>query len=363
MFFNETRKAVLAHLISAALGIFLLVNASNVTAGPFPATNRTQSQSAPAPAPDSSCRVLNDANDKLSATPFHMYIAVTRYGTPVPKGEIIFTVDNAYLLNAGTWSPDPQEAKELREEHPDSGGPCRYVRDEAVNGEAAAIYSRHTEWTALAVKKDSQFWVSKSRGLILREETDTIETYKATSASGGTTHLSLRYDYANVQAPPPDSPCQDIDDANYKTDASPFHLYQTFTGSATPNETPVSSEVISLSQSYYGLNGGKWVLIPLQAFDSPADYLKQVYQLTLRNVENRSCQYVRDESVNGESASVYSQHSEYQQGAEKVDAQIWVLKSKGLIVRSEADVDKGGANGKGHVSNHYEYDNIKAPPL
>jgi hypothetical protein len=63
-----------------------------------------------------------------------------------------------------------------------------------VNGESAALYSTHEESTH--GKTDSQNWVSKSKGLILRQEID-IDTGGAT----GKSHISSRYEYSNVQAP------------------------------------------------------------------------------------------------------------------------------------------------------------------
>jgi hypothetical protein len=65
--------------------------------------------------------------------------------------------------------------------------------------------------------------------------------------------------------------------------------------------------------------------------------------------------------VNGESAAVYSAHSESEHG--KNDNQIWVSKGKGLILRQETDLDTGGANGKSHLAVRYQYGNVQAPKL
>jgi hypothetical protein len=57
-----------------------------------------------------------------------------------------------------------------------------------------------------------------------------------------------------------------------------------------------------------------------------------------------TCRYLREESVNGEAAAVYSQHVETEN--DKMDVQVWISKSKGLPLREELDVDVGGKLGK-----------------
>ena len=63
-----------------------------------------------------------------------------------------------------------------------------------MNGKSAALYSTHSE--SEHGKNDNQIWVSKSKGLILRQETDLYS-----NRGNGKTHLSVRYEYSNVQAP------------------------------------------------------------------------------------------------------------------------------------------------------------------
>ena len=70
---------------------------------------------------------------------------------------------------------------------------CRYLREEVVGGEAAAVYSAHSENED--VKSDGQVWISKN-GLPLREELD-IDI-----GDPGKMHHSIRYEYSNVQVPP-----------------------------------------------------------------------------------------------------------------------------------------------------------------
>lgn len=72
-----------------------------------------------------------------------------------------------------------------------------------------------------------------------------------------------------------------------------------------------------------------------------------------------SCQFVRGESVNGESASLYRMQRET--GNFKEDSQIWISKSTGLPLREEQDMDYGGAIGKRHNSGRFEYGNVQPP--
>ncbi len=71
---------------------------------------------------------------------------------------------------------------------------CRLVRDEAVNGEAAALYTAHQQNPD--VKSDSQIWISKSKGVPLKLEMD-----MDVGGAAGKSHRTMRYEYTNVQAP------------------------------------------------------------------------------------------------------------------------------------------------------------------
>jgi hypothetical protein len=72
-----------------------------------------------------------------------------------------------------------------------------------------------------------------------------------------------------------------------------------------------------------------------------------------------TCHYLRDESVNGETAAVYSTHSETEDI--KSDGQIWISKDRGLPLRHELDIEAGGS--KNHHSARYQYGNVQPPRL
>ena len=155
--------------------------------------------------------------------------------------------------------------------------------------------------------------------------------------------------------PGTDSACQAVMDASDKLFTTPYHMFMTEAGAGVGNKTPVSSEIVFSRGVQYILNNGKWSPSPLS--------IVEVKEMTLRNRKNAktSCHYVRDDSVSGETAALYSTHDDTAHG--KSDNQIWISKSKGLILRQEMDIDTGGANGKTHLSVHYEYSNVQAPKL
>jgi hypothetical protein len=84
---------------------------------------------------------------------------------------------------------------EARSGNPTTKHSCRYVREEAVNGEATVVYAAHSE--SEYAKVDMTVWISKSKGLTVRQDVD-----MDVGGLMGKSHTSSRYDYTNV-APPP----------------------------------------------------------------------------------------------------------------------------------------------------------------
>jgi hypothetical protein len=60
-----------------------------------------------------------------------------------------------------------------------------------------------------------------------------------------------------------------------------------------------------------------------------------------------TCSYLRDEVVDGQAAAVYRER--YQSKTGSTDAQIWISKTSGLLLREEQDGNVTG-KGKGHIS-------------
>jgi len=74
-------------------------------------------------------------------------------------------------------------------------GACSSVRDEAVDGEMATLYKVRSQSSASTV--DTQIWISKSRGLPLKQ----INDVDVSGGDRGKSHTEIRYEYTNVTAP------------------------------------------------------------------------------------------------------------------------------------------------------------------
>ena len=155
---------------------------------------------AAAHAADDTCKVLFDADRKMLVTAHHSYS--TRLSPDKKQSradEAIYTggLNGAvYILVSGKWQRSgmgPEDALKQKEENiRNTKASCHYVRDEAVNGDSAAMYSIHTE--SEDDKSDGSIWISKSRGMPVREEIDM-------GGSPDKMHMVVRYDYSNVRAP------------------------------------------------------------------------------------------------------------------------------------------------------------------
>jgi hypothetical protein len=147
--------------------------------------------------------------------------------------------------------------------------------------------------------------------------------------------------FANI-----DSTCQPIVDANLKTLKTPYYAYS----SVSVNGQSYKSEVIFVGGTEYSQTEGNWTADPVSAddLDKRAEAERDVHSTT-------SCQHVRDESINGETAAVCSSHST---GG---DQTLWISKSMGVILRSEVDAGRGAA--KTHSSTRYEYSNVQKPKM
>lgn len=144
--------------------------------------------------------------------------------------------------------------------------------------------------------------------------------------------------------------CQPVFDALTKVVTTASHSYSTHTSNGKPN----SGEVIYTQGKVFVRVNGKWMKSP----EDPKQVLEQ--EAEDRKHGTATCQIGREESVNGQRATVYSLHSKTENATE--EAEIWIAKGTGRALREEIDMDVGGgAMGKSHVSIRYEYGNIQPP--
>jgi hypothetical protein len=148
--------------------------------------------------------------------------------------------------------------------------------------------------------------------------------------------------------------CKPVLDANIKNISTPHHLYTTET-TVPASAYHVSGEVISTGTASYVLYKGKWVGGTMSAKDNIAQM-----QENLKNTKVYQCRRLPDASIDGAAAIVYSAHSESEDA--KTDAQFWVAKSSGLIVREEVDMYDDEAGPKRHISERFAYTNVQPPP-
>ncbi len=144
--------------------------------------------------------------------------------------------------------------------------------------------------------------------------------------------------------------CQPVFDALQKVITTPSHSY---TSGIHNGEKPTEAETIFAGGQKYIRAHGKWMSLGVISQD--------VLEQEKENEKNgkSSCQLVRSESVNGESASLY--HMQRDTENFKEDSQIWISKATGLPLREEQDIDYGGKIGKWHNSARFEYGNVRAP--
>lgn len=148
------------------------------------------------------CEVVFAAADRLNTIPNHIYMTTTAgYTHGKPESSEMIVVDGAqYVFVRGTWRKSPmsiadrvkQEAENRKNAKNSS---CHFAHEEAVNGEPAAVYSAHSETDD--DKVDSQIWISKRQGRILKQELD----MDVGGGDAGKSHRSIRYEYGNVAAP------------------------------------------------------------------------------------------------------------------------------------------------------------------
>ena len=146
-----------------------------------------------------SCQPVFDALIKVATTPSHSYTTSTpANGGSSMETETIFANGQKYIRARGKWMRLPVTSQDVVEEEKEKEqngkSACHFLRSEAVNGEAAGVYSVHREYEE--VTEDGQMWISKNTGLPLRAEED-FEN-KGNKVKD---HRSTRFEYGNIRPP------------------------------------------------------------------------------------------------------------------------------------------------------------------
>ena len=154
-----------------------------------------------APGADAACQPVTEAYKKLTATPVHEYMSESAEYTAGKTGtsELVYVNHLTFIQVGGRWRVSPMSEKDRQGMRDAANDPkrsvtCKLIGDQAVSGEAAVMYSIHQQTTEDQI--DTRVWVSRTRGLPLKDERDVN-----VGGMAGKSHRATRYDYANVQAP------------------------------------------------------------------------------------------------------------------------------------------------------------------
>ncbi|HEY1464865.1 MAG TPA: hypothetical protein VGF44_15725 [Terriglobales bacterium] len=142
--------------------------------------------------------------------------------------------------------------------------------------------------------------------------------------------------------------CQPLVNAVSKLATTPTHIYAS-TGDGS--DKPTNVEMIYIHGDVYGKVGSGWMRTNLKTQDMVAQ--------TQDKEKGGSCRYLKDESVGGEAADVYSERSQ----SGEAQSQVWISKSRGLLLREETDISSGGKGPATHMSMRYEYSNVQTPKI
>jgi hypothetical protein len=187
---KTSQSCRIATTLTAAVAVALLAGPAAHAAAPPVAV-------APAIAVSPVCQPLLAAVEKQAKVPSHSYLTATR-GAKATSTETIATGGVIYVMIHGQWLHSPRTPQDLEKERAANLGKeavCTFLRDEAVEGEAAAVYRIQG-----GAKEESTVWISKSRGLPLKTERDT--ELGVANGPKVKTHLATRYEYDRVSVPP-----------------------------------------------------------------------------------------------------------------------------------------------------------------
>jgi hypothetical protein len=137
-----------------------------------------------------------------------------------------------------------------------------------------------------------------------------------------------------------DAGCKILYDAEVLQARTPSRVYSTMTGSSGD----MSSETISTTDAIYMKVGNQWK----KSSSSPQDEARE----TADKARSYSgCQHIGDETVNGESAGIYTEANQ----ESGINGKVWISKKRGLPLKAELSM------GARRFSIRYDYDNIRPP--
>jgi hypothetical protein len=113
------------------------------------------------------------------------------------------------------------------------------------------------------------------------------------------------------------------------------------------------AESINTGTMQYLRVQGKW---SAKSFSPAAEIMAEAARA---KSQKSTCRLVREESVEGMAASLYSVQTKTAEGSS--DAKLWIAKGSGLPVRQEIKLDLAKVPGKTHIEVRFVYAGV-APP-
>ncbi|MDQ2931280.1 MAG: hypothetical protein M3Y05_10750 [Gemmatimonadota bacterium] len=148
--------------------------------------------------------------------------------------------------------------------------------------------------------------------------------------------------------------CKPVFDAMFKVYTVPTHSVGTMLESAK-GAKPTTIESIRTTTATYVKIDGKWRKVPMTQVAAIAQEKENI-----ENAKAYSCKPLRQESVNGVSATVYAITTASED--DRSAGQIWIAKGSGLVLRQDTDTGLDDPTSKMHMSLTYDYSNVQAPP-
>lgn len=164
-------------------------------------------------ADDAACKSIADAMMANTQTPYHsvgtismdMSGGATNASNP-PKSlssETIFTGTDIFVkLPSGQWqnvhAPLDEVTARVRASA-DSFKDCQRLADETADGKSLAVYTGTAKTPNVVVT--TKVWVAPDRGVLVRSETD-MKGMPQPDGQIRHQHLTMRYDYNDIKAPP-----------------------------------------------------------------------------------------------------------------------------------------------------------------
>lgn len=147
----------------------------------------------------SGCDGVIAAARKVLHVPAHLYMTETAgfKGGKTTNAETVYLNGTMYTSVNGVWRKSPmtlQELADARKASEKDVGTCSMVHDELVGVEPATLYKIHKQTPDDTL--DTQIWVSKLRGLPLKQISD-----MDVGGARGKSHTEVRYEYTGVSAP------------------------------------------------------------------------------------------------------------------------------------------------------------------